>query len=78
MPTEERDPDGVQYERPVRPKKSDRAGRIATIVVTTFGVISLLAGLIFSSGLIAPPRQPVDNTNTIPIATPISHTVILN
>ena len=78
MPTEERDPDSVQYERPVRPKKSDRAGRIATIVVTTFGVISLLAGLIFSSGLISPPPQPVDNSNTIPIATPVSHTVILN
>ena len=78
MPTEERDPDGVQYERSPRPKKSDRAGRIATILVTTLGVISLLAGLIFSSGLISSPQQPVDNSNTIPIATPVSHTVILN
>ena len=78
MSIEERDPDIVQYERPPRPKKSDRAGRIATIVITTLGVISLLAGLIFSSGLISPPQQPVDNSNTIPIAAPISHTVILN
>ena len=78
MSTEERDPDGVLYDRPPRPKKSDRAGRIATILVTTLGVISLLAGLIFSSGLISPPQQPVDNSNTLPIATPVSHTVILN